>query len=228
MRVQVLYFAQLRERLRRGAEPVEVPPGSTAGDLLDALSAEHAVVAAARGSLRVAVGQEFVPLSHVLQEGDEVALIPPVSGGSGAPPAAPSGPACRLSHEPLSLDEVVAAVSGPEQGGVVTFTGAVRAQSRGKRIVRLEYEAYEPMALRTLSALLRAIEAEVPGARVAVAHRLGVLAVGEVAVVIAAAAPHRAEAFTACRAAIDRLKQDVPIWKKEVAEDGEEWIGERP
>jgi MoaE-MoaD fusion protein len=231
MRVQVLYFAHLRERLRTAGEPLDLPPGSTAGDLLDVLGAGREVLRAARGSLRVAVNQEFVALSHVLQDGDEVALIPPVSGGSGDPggPARAAGAgACRLSREPLSLDEVVAAVSGPSQGGVVTFTGAVRGQSRGKRIVRLEYEAYEPMALRTLSALVRSIEEGTPGARVAVVHRLGTLQVGELAVVIAASAPHRAEAFAACRAAIDRLKEEVPIWKKEVAEDGAEWIGERP
>jgi molybdopterin synthase catalytic subunit len=134
----------------------------------------------------------------------------------------------RLTTNPLRLDEVVAEVASEATGGVVTFTGIVRRESRGKRILRLEYEAYEPMAEKKLDEIVRAVEAEVPGARVAVRHRLGTLVVGETAVVIAAAAAHRAEAFTACREIIERLKKDVPIWKKEIAEDGEEWVGLGP
>jgi molybdopterin synthase catalytic subunit len=111
---------------------------------------------------------------------------------------------------------------------VVTFTGVVRGQSRGRRIVRLEYEAYRPMAERTLAEIGDAIRRELPGVRLAMVHRVGRLAVGELAVVIAASAPHRAAAFDACRAAIDRLKQSVPIWKKEIADDGAEWIGLGP
>jgi len=111
---------------------------------------------------------------------------------------------------------------------VATFTGVVRSHSRGKRIVRLEYEAYRPMAERKLAEIAQRIAAEIPGTRLAIVHRLGALAVGEAAVVIAASAPHRAAAFDACRAAIERLKTDVPIWKKEIADDGEEWIGSGP
>jgi molybdopterin synthase catalytic subunit len=134
----------------------------------------------------------------------------------------------RVTDEPLQLDEVVRAVSVPEHGGIVTFTGQVRAVSHGKRIVRLEYEAYRPMAERKLAEIGAGIAVEWPGTRVAIVHRVGVLAVGEAAVVIAASAPHRAAAFEACRAAIDRLKESVPIWKKEVAEDGEVWVGLGP
>jgi molybdopterin synthase catalytic subunit len=134
----------------------------------------------------------------------------------------------RVTDEKLSLDEVVQAVSTPEHGGVVTFTGVVRGFSHGKKIVRLEYEAYRPMAEKKLAEIGRSINEEWPGTRVAIVHRVGVLAVGEAAVVIAASAPHRAAAFEACRAAIDRLKESVPIWKKEVAEDGETWIGLGP
>ena len=148
-----------------------------------------------------------------------IALIPPVAGGAGL---------FRVSDEPLSLDEVVRAVTVEEHGGVVTFSGVVRRQSRGKRIVRLEYEAYRPMAERKLAEIGAQLAEEQPGVRVAIVHRVGKLAVGDVAVVIAASAPHRAAAFDACRAAIDRLKESVPIWKKEIAEDGEEWIGLGP
>lgn len=217
--VRVMYFALLRERLRMASETLTLAAGSRASDLLDLLCARHSALQGARNSLRVAVNQDFVPLDHVLCEGDEVALIPPVSGGS---------PCCRLSRSPIALEEATEAVMGPGSGGVVTFTGVVRRSSRGRMVLRLEYEAYEPMALRTLAALIESIEAARPGVRVAIVHRLGTLSVGETAVVIAAAAPHRDEAFAACREAIDRLKQEVPIWKKEVTEDGEEWIGQGP
>jgi molybdopterin synthase catalytic subunit len=164
----------------------------------------------------------------VLADGDVIALIPPVAGGAGAPEEGVGGGTFRVSDEALSLDEVVRAVTREEHGGVVTFTGVVRRQSRGKRVVRLEYEAYRPMAERKLAEIGAGIAAEWPGTRVAIVHRVGKLSVGELAVVIAVAAPHRAAAFEACRAAIDRLKESVPIWKKEIAEDGEEWIGLGP
>lgn len=218
MKLRILYFAVVRERLKLDAEELVLDDGATVDALLDALAARHPPLAALRASLKVAVDQELVSGERVLTDGAEVALIPPVSGGAGL---------YRVTSAPLSLDEVVRAVSAPELGGVATFTGVVRSQSRGKRIVRLEYEAYAPMAERKLAEIGAALAAE-HGARVAIVHRVGKLAVGEAAVVIAASAPHRAAAFDACRAAIDRLKESVPIWKKEVAEDGEEWIGLRP
>ena len=140
-------------------------------------------------------------------------------------------PYCRLYDAPLSLQEVIDQVSGPDhpgQGGVATFTGVVRDHNQGKSVVRLEYEAYPKMVLATLAKIIEGIEADIPGSRVAISHRQGVLAVGDLAVVIAASAPHRAEAFEACRRAIEELKADVPIWKKEVSPDGEEWLGMRP
>jgi len=129
---------------------------------------------------------------------------------------------------PPSLDRLVAAVSGRDKGGLVTFTGVVRQQSGGREVERLEYEAYAEMANKVMRELCDEIEAELPGVRLAVEHRAGKLVVGDIAVAIAAAAPHRAEAFTACRAMIDRLKQRVPIWKKEIGPDGDEWVGLGP
>jgi molybdopterin synthase catalytic subunit len=128
----------------------------------------------------------------------------------------------------VSLDRCLAAVTGPGLGGVVTFTGVVRDTSHGAQIDHLEYEAYAAMAVRTMTELCDEIEREIAGARLAVEHRVGRLAVGDLAVVIAAAAPHRAEAFAACRAMIDRLKERVPIWKKEISVDGAEWVGLGP
>jgi molybdopterin synthase catalytic subunit len=224
MRIHVLYFAVFRERLGRAGEDLDLPAGATAGDAVTALAARHAPIAQLRGRFRIAVNQDFVDEPHALADGDELALIPPVAGGAGAPRHV------QLLGEPLSLDRCIAAVAGADagMGGVVTFTGVVRRQSRGTTVAHLEYEAYAPMAVKTMTELCDEIEREVAGARVAVEHRVGHLEVGDVAVVIAAAAPHRAEAFTACRAMIDRLKDRVPIWKKEVGDDGAEWIGLGP
>jgi molybdopterin converting factor subunit 1 len=219
MRARVLYFAVVRERTGRAADECELADGACVADLLAALERRHPAIAGLRAAIKVAVNEEFAPLDRPLVDGDVVALIPPVAGGAGL---------FRISDEPLSLDEVVRAVGGDEHGGVVTFTGVVRRHSRGKTIVRLEYEAYRPMAERKLAEIGAQLAAEMPGVRVAIVHRVGALTVGETAVVIAASAPHRAAAFDACRAAIDRLKQSVPIWKKEIADDGEEWIGLGP
>jgi molybdopterin synthase catalytic subunit len=219
MRISVLYFAVFRERIGREGEPLELAGGATVGDAVVALAALHPSVAALRGKFRVAVNHEMVDATHALADGDELALIPPVAGGEGH---------VVLSEQPLSLDRCLAAVRGPGMGGIVTFTGMVRATSRGHAIDHLEYEAYGAMAVKTMQALVAEIEGEIAGVRIAVEHRTGRLEIGDVAVVIAAAAPHRAEAFAACRAMIDRLKDRVPIWKKEVGRDGAEWVGLGP
>jgi molybdopterin synthase catalytic subunit len=223
MKIQVLYFAVFRERVGQTEEEIDLPAGARVADAIDAIAARHPAVEALRGRFRAAVNQDFVDGDHALAEGDELALIPPVAGGVDA-----AARHVRLLAEPLSLDRCFAAVSGPGMGGLVTFTGTVRRESRGAIVDHLEYEAYAPMVLRELSRLCAEIEAELPGTRLAVEHRVGTLGVGDVAVVIAAAAPHRAEAFTACRAMIDRLKERAPIWKREVSTEGAEWVGLGP
>lgn len=230
MQIQVLYFAVFRERLARDGEPLELPTGATVADAVAALAARHPAIAALRGRFRVAVNHDFADDDRALAERDELALIPPVAGGAGDGGDAGDAPARHvvLASAPLSLDRCVAAVAGPGMGGIVTFTGMVRRDSRGRTIAHLDYEAYAPMAIKVMTALCDELEREIPGARVAVEHRVGRLEVGDVAVVIAAAAPHRAEAFAACRALIDRLKDRVPIWKREVATDGVEWVGLGP
>jgi molybdopterin converting factor subunit 1 len=222
MRISVLYFAVFREKLGTDGEPLELPDGARVADAVAALAARHPAIAKLAGKFRIAVNADFVSEGTELHDGDELALIPPVAGGS--------GPARHvlLSPDPLSLDRCIAAVSGPGMGGIVTFTGMVRRQSRGVTVEKLEYEAYGTMAVREMTRLCDEIEAEVAGARLAVEHRTGTLQIGDIAVVIAAAAPHRAEAFTACRAMIDRLKESVPIWKKEFGDDGSEWVGLGP
>ena len=219
MRISVLYFAVFRERLGRDDEPLELPAGATVADAVAALAAKHPAIAQLRGRFRVAVNQDFADDGHALADRDELALIPPVAGGSRH---------VVLTDHELSLDRCLAAVRGPGMGGLVTFTGMVRVHNHGATIDHLEYEAYAPMALRVMTTLCDEIEAELEGAHLAVEHRVGRLEIGEVAVVIAATAPHRAEAFAACRAMIDRLKDRVPIWKKEFGTNGEQWVGLGP
>jgi molybdopterin converting factor subunit 1 len=216
--VTVLYFAVARERAGTSREVISPPPPTVAA-LLEELCVRHEGLRSLIPHLRVAVNQEIAQSSDALPGGAEVALIPPVSGGSGC---------FRISDAPLSLDEVVKAVSGQAFGGLATFSGSVRDQTRGRRVVRLEYEAYRPMAEKALAAIGLEVARTWPGTRLAIVHRVGALLPGELAVVIAAAAPHRKEAFLSCEHALERLKQDAPIWKKEVYEDGEVWVGLHP
>ena len=219
MRISVLYFAVFRERVGRDHDELELPDGATVADAVATLAGKHAAVAQLRGKFRCAVNQDFTDDAHALADGDELALIPPVAGGMRH---------VVLTDQVLSLDRCIHAVRGPGMGGIVTFTGMVRLHSHGATIDHLEYEAYAPMAVKEMNQLCDEIEREIAGVALAVEHRVGRLEIGDVAVVIAAAAPHRAEAFTACRAMIDRLKERVPIWKKEIGTAGEEWVGLGP
>ncbi|MBI4509996.1 MAG: molybdopterin converting factor subunit 1 [Deltaproteobacteria bacterium] len=223
MQIHVRYFAVARERLKKEEETIELPQGANVSTALDALSARHDAIAALRPCLRAAVNQEWASNSEPLHDGDELALIPPVAGGHDRPRLA------RIVDDRApSIDATLAAVSSPGMGGVVTFTGLVRDESHGCKVERLEYEAYSEMAEKVFRDLCDEIECEVPGVRIAVEHRVGKLVVGDVAVVIACAAPHRKEAFTACQAMIDRLKERAPIWKKEIGPDGASWVGMGP
>jgi len=213
----VLYFAGARDAAGTSRETLAEAPATLAA-LRAELAARHPALAPVLARCRLAVDHEFASDETPLRDGAEVAVVPPVSGGAGR---------FAVVDRPLALGEVVDAVSGPGRGGIVTFTGAVRAESKGKRVLRLEYEAYRPMAERKL-AEIGAEAARAHGAEVAIVHRVGVLAPGDAAVVIACAAPHRTPAFRACEACIERLKQDVPIWKREVYEDGSEWVGLGP
>jgi molybdopterin synthase catalytic subunit len=223
MPIHVLYFAGAREAAGTARETLERAPASVA-ELRRAITEAHPALARILPRCRIAVDQEFAGEDAPLRDGAEVAIVPPVSGGA---PRVERAPRFEVVDRPLSLAEVVDAVSGPGRGGIVTFTGAVRGESHGKRVVRLEYEAYAPMAERKL-AEIGAEVARAHGVDVAIVHRVGVLAPGDAAVVIACAAAHRTPAFRACEACIERLKQDVPIWKREVFEDGSEWVGLGP
>ena len=218
--ITVLYFAAARERVGLPRESLELPPGARVTDVLRLLATRHPALAPLLPHLRVAVNQEFSSAEAEVPAGAELALIPPVAGGSGG--------LFRVVDRPLRLEEVVEAVSGEAYGGLVTFSGSVRNQTRGRRVLRLEYEAYPPMAEKKLAEIGAEVAGKFNGTRLAIVHRVGMLMPGELAVVIAAAAPHRKEAFLGCEHAIERLKQDVPIWKKEFFEDGEVWVGLGP
>ncbi len=219
MRLQVRLFAVLREKA--GADLIEVElPGDAASTegLLEAIAAQHAALAPYLKIVRVAVDEAFATPSTSIVEGSDVALIPPVSGGSGQGPF-------EVRETPISIDEVERAVRHGGAGAVCGFAGAVRDHTGPHQVSALEYEAYVEMAEKYLRKIGGEVADEYEGARVAILHRIGRLAVGEVSVVIAVATPHRADAFDGCRHVIERLKQDVPIWKKEIRTDGSVWVG---
>lgn len=218
--VSVRFFAAARDRAGCSSCELALTPGATVRQALDALVARFPKLEALLPHLRVAVDQEFAAPEQPLTHGVELALIPPVAGGAGG--------LFRVVDRPLLLSEVIGAVESTGRGGLVTFSGVVRDVSKGKRVTRLEYEAYVPMAEKKLEAIALEAQARWPGVEVAVVHRVGTLAPGELAVVIAVSAAHRKEAFRGCEYVIDRLKEDVPIWKKEYAEDGEVWVGLGP
>ena len=215
MQVTVKLFGSIREAAGAKELAVALPEGSTAADLGRLLARDHPSFEEMADRLRVSVNYEIVGEESPLREGDEVAFLPPVSGGSGS---------CSLSAEPLDVGSVVNRVIGPDIGGIVSFVGTVRDSSRGHSIRHLEYEAYPEMAEREMEKIAQAAAERWPGTRVAVAHRRGRLEVGEIAVVVVAGAPHRGDAFAAARYTIDTLKEQVPIWKKEVTMDGEYWV----
>lgn len=221
MRIEVLYFAILRERAKLEREAIELPEGASVTAARAAIAARHPELAGLLPLVQAAVNRSWVPDGHALRDGDELALLPPVAGGSGSGPGA-----IRMTPAPLDPGSVIDAVGGHDAGAVVTFAGVVRRRGHHlPDVVRLEYEAFVEMAEAVLGDIAQEIEREWPGARVAIHHRVGALRVGETAVAIAVAAPHRAPAFEACRAAIDRIKTRAPIWKKEIGESGEAWVG---
>ena len=209
MHVTVRLFAGLRERAGTPRRELDLREGARVEEIWSSLE-----LGDEPGGLVYAVNRAYVERDRQLAEGDEVALIPPVSGG-----------ALRLTEEPIDLAAVVAEVEDERAGAIATFLGTVRVESRGRRVVRLEYEAYEGMAEDAMTALANELAGKYDLCAVAITHRTGVCEVGDASVAIAVSAPHRQDALAACTEAIDTLKQTVPLWKKEVYEGGEEWIG---
>jgi molybdopterin synthase catalytic subunit/molybdopterin converting factor small subunit len=204
--VTVRLFAGLRERAGWSRREIDA---ATVADVWPALG-----LGDEPAGLLYAVNKEYADRTRALAPGDEVALIPPVSGG-----------AFLLSNEPLSLDRVVEEVRSDEAGAIATFTGTTRVRSRNRTVTHLDYEAYEGMAEQVMEEIAEALRARYELTSIAIHHRIGRVSIGETSVVIAVSAPHRRDALGACKDAIDELKERVPLWKKEVYEGGEEWIG---
>ncbi len=209
MRISVRLFAGLREQAGVRERSLELPDCATVADIwaLLELGEEPA-------GLLYAVNRSYAARDSALADGDEVALVPPVSGG-----------AFLLSETPLSLDDVVREVASDDAGAIATFIGTTRAHARGRAVVRLEYEAYEGMAEETMAEIAGELKTRYDLVDIAIHHRIGTVGIGETSVVIAVSAAHRGDALAACRDAIDTLKKRVPLWKKEFYEGGEEWIG---
>lgn len=221
MKITMRYFALWREELGHEEEAREVAPGTTVAALIDGIVAGHPRLAALRRSTMFMLNQEYVEPGQELRDGDEVAVIPPVSGGSGAG----DGRLFRVVETPLDVNEVIRAVEDPAAGAIVSFIGTVRDNSLGKAVTGLTYEAYPAAAEKMLARVADEIAEKWGLRRVAIIHRIGHLPVGEASVVIAVASPHRHAAFEACEYVIVRLKEIVPIWKKEFYADGAVWIG---
>jgi MoaE-MoaD fusion protein len=207
--VTVRFFAGLRERAGLAERRLELPDAATVADVWPALE-----LGEEPGGVLYAVNKEYAERAQPLADGDEVALIPPVSGG-----------AFRLSEEPLSLDAVIDEVRDERAGAIATFLGTTRVHSRGRVVTHLEYEAYEGMAEAEMERIARELLDRHELCAVAMHHRIGRVDIGETSVAIAVSAPHRQASLAACWEAIDTLKETVPLWKKEVYEGGEEWIG---
>jgi molybdopterin synthase catalytic subunit len=220
MRVTVLFFGVLKEMLSSEKQTLDLPAGST----VDAILEHYRELLPQRpklwSTLAIAVNQSYAVKGCLLRDGDEVALLPPVSGGSGS--------LVSLVKEPIDSASLAAQVKHGEDGAVVVFDGIVRNNTRGRRTLFLFYEAYEEMALRQMRALAEEAVAVHGVRQVAMVHRLGRLEVGETSVLIAVSSAHRAQAFEACRWLIDTLKKTVPIWKKEHFEDGAVWADGEP
>jgi molybdopterin synthase catalytic subunit/molybdopterin converting factor small subunit len=226
--VRVLAFGVLKDSYGSHPVPVELPQGSTVGDLLVELGTRHD--AAKLRGIAVSVNAEYATAAQALHDGDEVGLLPPVSGGTSRPAGAldevPS--AVSLTRDPIAAGNLVAAAKRGEDGAVVVFDGIVRDNSRGRNTLHLDYEAYEEMAAKQMDELAREAHTRFGVRHVTIVHRLGRLLVGETSVLIVVASAHRAQAYEASRWLIDTLKKTVPIWKKETFVDGAVWADGEP
>jgi molybdopterin synthase catalytic subunit len=218
MNISIRYFASLREIVAHDEETLSVDEGTRVSEVRDLLVKHYPRLQPVVERSICAVNRKYVPAETVLHDGDELVFIPPMGGGEAMEPL------IVLTHELLNRDALIAAVSHSSVGGIVVFEGVVRDNARGKQVRYLEYETYLEMAEQQIHTIITEAQQRWGVERVAVAHRFGRLEIGEASVIIVVATPHRGEAFEACRYIIDKLKKTVPIWKKEVATNGEEWV----
>jgi molybdopterin synthase catalytic subunit len=217
--IRIQYYGAARELAQTFEETALLEADAPTGrDLRRWVAAKHPSFATLIDRMTIAINDDLSPVDDRLRAGDLVSLLPPVAGGSPTPMSA-------LSATPLSLDQALAYVSRPAAGGVCMFIGVVRDHADGKPVARLDYEAHVTLAAKEMERILQTLVDADPELRLCALHRVGELNVGDLAVIVAASAPHRAEAFAACRSAIDRIKETVPVWKKEWAPDGSaHWV----
>jgi len=219
MRVRILFFGMLKDLAGRSSDSLELPDGALVRNVLEHYQTHVPRMRDSMASLAVAVNQHYAGAETPLRSNDEVALLPPVSGGSSK---------ASIARSPIDTAAVLARIKQPEDGAAVVFEGVVRNHTRERKTLYLDYEAYEEMALQQMESLAEQSLKEFKVRDVALVHRLGRLQVGETSVLIAVASAHRAAAFDACRWLIDTLKRSVPIWKKEYFEDGAVWADGEP
>jgi molybdopterin synthase catalytic subunit len=227
MQVRLLFFATLKDIVGARQMQLEVPPGATVGDVLTHLEASYPRIKDYRPVVLTAVNEEYVDQGASVQEGDEVAIFPPVSGGeveSDVLTISRSGELYQITRDSIDAQKISREMLRPEDGAICIFEGVVRNNSKGKRTLYLEYEGYDTMALKKLEEIGIFVRQAWEIGCVGMIHRLGRLEIGETSVAVIVTSPHRRAAFDACHYAIDKLKKVVPIWKKEFFEDGELWI----
>jgi MoaE-MoaD fusion protein len=229
MQVRVLFFGVLRELAGRSSDSLQLPEGGSVRDLIARYESEIPELKKHLSSIALAVNEQYASPDTPLKANDEVALLPPVSGGAPSE-AAPAtfGRCASITHARIQTQEIVDSLKRGEDGAALAFEGIVRNQTRGRKTLYLDYEAYEPMALQEMEALASKALVKFQIRDVAIVHRLGRLQIGETSVLIAVASAHRAASFEACRWLIDTLKRKVPIWKKEYFQDGAVWADGDP
>ena len=234
MRVRVLFFGMLKDLVGKASDTLDLEPGASVADLLAHYETQIPRLRESLPSLALAVNQEYASAQTKLRPNDEVAILPPVSGGKDGSRIASDGgnrrktAHCAIVLGPIQTPEVLAGIKRGEDGAAVVFEGIVRNQTRGRKTLYLDYEAYEEMALKQMESLAGQALSQFQIRDVALVHRLGRLEIGQTSVLVAVASAHRAAAFDACRWLIDTLKRTVPIWKKEYFEDGAVWADGEP
>jgi len=226
MTIRVLFFGVVKDLVGRPNDTLVVSEGARVEEVLALYLKQTPRLRSLLPSLAFSVNQEYASADRVLADEDELGLLPPVSGGAADPPSGEDE--IRIVREPITPQVVIAKLKCPEHGAVVAFEGIVRDNSRGRRTLRLDYEAHEPMAQKQMETLAEQARTRFGVSGVSIVHRLGCLQVGETSVLVAVASSHRAAAFDACRWIIDTLKKTVPIWKKEHFEDGAVWADGEP
>jgi MoaE-MoaD fusion protein len=228
MRVRVLFFGMLKDLAGRTSDLLTLPEQASLGDVFSHYEKRAPRLGQIASSIAISINQEFAGPEAKLKEGDEIAFLPPVSGGANDPGPPRGSHYSSLVREKIDTQVILGKLKQPADGAAVVFEGVVRDNTRGRRTLYLDYEAYEEMALKQMNTLAEQALQQFPIRDVAMVHRLGRLEVGEASVLIVVASAHRAAAFDACRWLIDTLKRSVPIWKKEYFEDGAVWADGEP